>query len=71
VRMDIGLQAPLKEWHPFLKFKTRYSTFRTVLPQIGAHSLNSVAWRLGVAVRPHAFGLPLCGFRAGLRHRAR
>jgi hypothetical protein len=26
--------------------KTRYSTFRTVLDQIGAHGLNTVTWRL-------------------------
>jgi hypothetical protein len=25
--------------------KTRYSTFRTVLDQIGAHGLNTVTWR--------------------------
>src|ERR1700730_13952621 len=27
------------------KCKTRYSTFRTVLDQIGAHGLNTVTWR--------------------------
>ena len=28
-----------------IRCKTRYSTFRTVLDQIGAHGLNTVTWR--------------------------
>ena len=54
-----------------MKCKTRYSTFRTLLDQIGAHGLNTVGLALGVAVKPHAFGVPLTRFRAGLRRRAR
>jgi hypothetical protein len=44
--------------------KTRYSISRTVLDQIGAHGLNTVGLAPGVAVKPHAFGVPLT--RSGL-----
>jgi hypothetical protein len=43
--------------------KTRYSTCRTVLDQIGAHGLNTMGLALGVAVKPHAFGVALTRFQ--------
>jgi hypothetical protein len=43
--------------------KTRYPTSRTVLDQICAHGLNTVGLALGVAVKPHAFGVPLKRFQ--------
>ena len=43
--------------------KTRYLTCRTVLDQIGVHGLNTLGLALGVAVKPHAFGVPLTRFQ--------
>ncbi len=34
-----------------------------MLDQIGAHGLNAVGLALGVAVKPHAFGVPLTRFQ--------
>jgi hypothetical protein len=33
------------------------------LDQIGTHGLNTLALALGVAVKPHAFGVPLTRFQ--------
>src|ERR1700682_3079751 len=47
--------------------KTRYSTCRTVLDQIGAHGLNTVAWRWALPSSPTPSACRLRGLRAGLR----
>src|ERR1700682_915121 len=45
--------------------KTRYSTCRTVLDQIGAHGLNTVAWRWALPSSPTPSACRLRGSRAG------
>ena len=47
-----------------VKCKTRYSTCRTVLDQIGAHGLNMVAWRWALQSSPTPAACRLRGFRA-------
>ena len=40
-----------------------------MLDQIGTHGLNTLALALGVAVKPHAFGVPLTRFQGWTAHR--